>query len=144
MADNSRVRELGNPDAPLTQAELADIERFQVQRRKHPVPEDAWLYVAEIDRLLAHIRIRTAPLCEVHQRLEDADALECEIGNDCVACSLNERRELLGLIAPYAAEGNIEDSVTVLRRVAEFYETHVGEGRVIVSYPAATAPLAGA
>lgn len=83
-----------------------------------------------------------APLCAVHQRLEDAGNLECEIGNDCVACSLNERRELLRAIAPFAAEGNTEDSVTVLRRVVEFYETHVGEGRVIVSYraPAATTP----
>ena len=63
------------------------------------------------------------------------DKLECEIGNDCVACSLNERRELLALIAPFAAEGNTEDSVTVLRRVAEFYQTHVGEGRVVVFIP---------
>jgi hypothetical protein len=42
--------------ALLTDDELADIERFQKQRRQHPVPEDAWLYVAEIDRLLAYIR----------------------------------------------------------------------------------------
>ncbi len=77
------------------------------------------------------------PLCAVHQRLESTNALECEVGNDCVACSLNERRELLQLIAPFAAAGNTEDSVTVMRRVAEFYATHAGEGRVIVSYPAA-------
>lgn len=76
------------------------------------------------------------PLCAVHQRLEDIGALECEVGNDCVACSLNERCELLALIGPFAADGNTEDSVTVLRRVAEFYATHVGDDRVVVSYPA--------
>lgn len=76
------------------------------------------------------------PLCDIHQRLENAGSLECEIGNDCVACSLNERRELLELLAPFAAEGNTEDSVTVLRRVVQVYATHAGEGRVIVSYPA--------
>lgn len=82
---------------------------------------------------------KATPLCPVHRRLEDADALECEIGNGCVACSLNERRELLALIAPFAAEGNTEDSVTVLSRVVEFYKAHVGDNRVVVSYPAPAA-----
>lgn len=77
-------------------------------------------------------------LCPVHKRLDSAGTLECEVGNDCVACSLNERGELLQIIAPFAAEGNTEDSVTVMRRVVDFYATHVGEGRVVASYPAAT------
>jgi hypothetical protein len=41
----------------LSAEELLDIERFQKQRRKSPVPADAWIYVAEIDRLLTHIRL---------------------------------------------------------------------------------------
>jgi hypothetical protein len=45
------------PERMLTPEELIDIERFQKQRRKHPVESDAWLYVAEIDRLLTHIRL---------------------------------------------------------------------------------------
>ena len=83
--------------------------------------------------------LESQPLCPVHRKLEDAGKLECEIGgNNCVACSLNERTELLAILATFTAEGNTEDSVTVLRRVTEFYATHVGEDRVIVSYPAAT------
>ncbi len=45
------------PRRMLTAEEIIEIEQFQKQRRKHPVPQDAWLYVAEIDRLLAHIRL---------------------------------------------------------------------------------------
>lgn len=41
----------------LTAEEIANIERFQRQRRKNPVAADAWLYVAEIDQLLTHIRL---------------------------------------------------------------------------------------
>ena len=80
---------------------------------------------------------KATPLCPVHQRLEDSNNLECEIGgNDCAACSLNERAELLKLLAPFAAKDGSEDSLTVMRRVTDFYETHQGENRVVVSYPA--------
>jgi hypothetical protein len=77
------------------------------------------------------------PLCLIHQRLESAGKLTCEIGgNNCVACSLNERAELLTLLAPFAAKDGSEDSLTVLRRLADFSNTHQGDGRVVVSYPA--------
>ena len=82
---------------------------------------------------------KATPLCPVHQHLEDSNNLECEIGgNNCVACSLNERAELLKLIAPFAAKDGSEDSLTVMQRVADFYDTHQGENRVVISYPAAT------
>ena len=67
--------------------------------------------------------VPSAPLCPVHQSLEDQGKLECEIGgNNCVACSLNERAELLALLAPLAARDGSEDSVSVLRRVVETQE----------------------
>src|SRR5688500_16782533 len=56
------------------------------------------------------------PLCAVHQSIENKGALELEVGNNCVACSLNERTELLMILAPLAAPDGSEDSVTVLRR----------------------------
>jgi Zn ribbon nucleic-acid-binding protein len=40
----------------LSKGDIAEIERLQQQRRRFPVTQDAWLYVVEIDRLLAHIR----------------------------------------------------------------------------------------
>src|SRR5690349_16337345 len=40
----------------LSRAEIGEIEHLQEQRRRNPVAQDAWLYVAEIDRLLDHIR----------------------------------------------------------------------------------------
>lgn len=76
------------------------------------------------------------PLCPVHAAIDARGSLEVAIsGNNCVACSLNERQELLDLLAPFAPEDASEDSVTVLRKLAEFYDTHVGESRVVVSYP---------
>jgi len=86
---------------------------------------------------------KATPLCPVHQHLEDSDKLECEIGgNNCVACSLNERAELLKLLAPFAAKNGSEDSLTVMRRVVDFYDTHSGENRVVVSYPVPVTPVA--
>jgi hypothetical protein len=80
---------------------------------------------------------KNTPLCPVHQRLEDSNRLQCEIGgNNCVACSLNERAELLRLLAPFAVQDRSEDSLTVMQRVIDFYNTHSGENRVVVSYPA--------
>jgi hypothetical protein len=77
------------------------------------------------------------PLCPVHTRIDGAGTLEIETGgNACVACSLNERKELLDILAPFAAPEGSEDSVTVMRRVSDFYQTHAGDGRVVVSYPA--------
>lgn len=85
------------------------------------------------------------PLCPVHARIDSAGTLEVEIGgNACVACSLNERKELLDILAPFAAPEGAEDSVTVMRRVTDFYQTHVGDGRVVVSYPAPVAAPADA
>jgi len=85
---------------------------------------------------------RKTPLCPIHQMLDDSGTLECEIGgNNCVACSLNERAELLALLAPFAAKDGSEDTLTVLRRLTDFYGTHQGEGRVVVSYPASAPTL---
>ena len=42
------------------------------------------------------------------------------------------------LLAPFAAKDGSEDSLTVMRRVADFYDTHQGENRVVVAYPAPT------
>lgn len=75
------------------------------------------------------------PLCLLHKRLEDRNALEVVYGNDCIACSLNERQELLELLAPLAPQDAEADSVTVMRKVIEFWNTHQGEKRVVVSYP---------
>jgi hypothetical protein len=62
----------------LTREELNDIERFQRQRRKNPVPQDAWLYVAEIDRLLTHIRLEREQLeNEIFQDLTDPNFAAC-------------------------------------------------------------------
>jgi hypothetical protein len=80
------------------------------------------------------------PLCPVHKRIDDNGTLELEIGNNCVACSLNERTELLKVLEPVASPDGSEDSVTVLRRAIGFYQTHVGENRVVVPYPAAATP----
>jgi hypothetical protein len=77
------------------------------------------------------------PLCPAHKRLDERGTLEMTIGgNNCVACSLNERKQLLDLLAPFAPKDASEDSLTVLRRLAEFYATHQGKNRVVVSYPA--------
>lgn len=51
-------------DKLLTKDELGNINMYQAQRRKSPVPADAWLYVAEIDRLLGHIRLLSAALAD--------------------------------------------------------------------------------
>lgn len=57
------------------------------------------------------------PLCPVHTKLEADQQLECEIGNGCVACSLHERTQLLKLLGPYAPNGAMLDSITVLQRL---------------------------
>lgn len=55
------------------------------------------------------------PLCPLHRNLDDKGNLELEIGNDCVACSLNERTDLLSVLAGNAPVDGRTDSVTVLR-----------------------------
>ena len=56
------------------------------------------------------------PLCPVHKRLEESDNLEVEIGGlNCVACSLNERSEMLKVLAPLAPPDHSLDSIGVLR-----------------------------
>lgn len=42
------------------------------------------------------------PLCPVHRQVDNAGHLEVFYGNACVACSLNERAELLKLLEPFA------------------------------------------
>jgi hypothetical protein len=68
----------------------------------------------------------SGPLCPVHQRVEDLNQLEVPIGGlGCVACTLNERVELLQILAPCAPSDQSKGSVTVLREVVDFYQTHV-------------------
>lgn len=55
------------------------------------------------------------PLCAVHESLDKSDELVLHIGNGCVACSLNERNELLEMLTPFA-DG---DSVQSLFRLIE-------------------------
>lgn len=76
------------------------------------------------------------PLCPLHQSLENRGKLEVTYGNLCIACSLNEREALLDLLAPLAPRDGSADSLNVMRKVIEFWETHQGENRVVVSYPA--------
>lgn len=65
---------------------------------------------------------KSVPLCSVHQTLEDCDQLEVQIsGMNCVACSLNERAELLLILEPCAPIDQSKDSVTVLREVVDFW-----------------------
>lgn len=67
------------------------------------------------------VRLRGAndpPLCAGHRRLDEAGNLELRFGNDCVACSLNERAELLELLSKVA--DNDVDSVTALAKMVQF------------------------
>src|SRR5689334_16034514 len=43
--------------------------------------------------------VTAKPMCPVHRTIENKGELQLEIGNDCIACSLNERSELLGILA---------------------------------------------
>lgn len=55
------------------------------------------------------------PLCRVHARIKDRGALVMHYGNGCVACSLNERKELLDVLGSAVAQGEVIDSVSFLR-----------------------------
>ena len=76
------------------------------------------------------------PLCPIHKRLDVIDQLQMPVGNSCLACSLNERTELIELLAPFAADDGSDAPIDTLLRLVEFYETHNGPERVVVSYPA--------
>lgn len=57
------------------------------------------------------------PLCAVHDQLDQTGDLILAYGNKCVACSLNERQELLNLIAEFIDP--FADAVTCLKRLLE-------------------------
>jgi len=60
------------------------------------------------------------PLCGLHKSLEQRGWLVVEVSaNNCIACALNERKELLDLLAPVANPDGSEDSVAVLTRLRE-------------------------
>lgn len=92
------------------------------------------------DKLIPEKLEPPMPLCPVHQKIDDDPKGELILiySHGCVACSLGERDLLLDMLAPFAAKDGKEDSLTVLRRLADFYDAHVAEGRVILSYPAPT------
>lgn len=135
------------PDSPalstMNHNERADITSTQIE------PAPCFIFGTEVARASTITSNRNTstsaaaqeeqPLCPVHRSLEERDALEVGYGNNCIACSLNERQELLDLLAPFAAPDASEDTVTVLRRLADFWNTHQGENRVVVSYPASAA-----
>lgn len=54
------------------------------------------------------------PLCHVHARLEDQGKLLLTYGNRCVACSLNERQELLTVLESAVPENSSVDAVAFL------------------------------
>lgn len=58
--------------------------------------------------------VTAKPMCPVHRKIEDRGDMDLEIGNDCVACSLNERAELLAILATGTAADGKMDSVTAL------------------------------
>lgn len=90
-------------------------------------------------------QMESVPLCPVHESLDKRGKLEMTIGGlSCVACSLAERAMLLDLLAPFAPKDASEDSLAVMRRLTEFYDTHYAEGRIVVSYPAVASEGSGA
>lgn len=62
------------------------------------------------------VRSETLPLCTIHLRMENRGTLEAVYGNHCVACSLNERVELLNTLAGDNPPTRT-DSVTFLREL---------------------------
>lgn len=56
----------------------------------------------------------TMPLCHVHAEMEDKGRLLLTFGNGCVACSLNERQEILTVLEAVVPEGATVDSVSFL------------------------------
>ena len=71
------------------------------------------------------------PLCAVHKSLEDRNALEVEIsGMNCVACSLNERAELLKLLTPFAAPDGSKDSLQVVQGLIGALHDTLAEGEI--------------
>jgi hypothetical protein len=101
-----------------------------------PDREKHFLFLELEETGVGYLNLESGPLCDLHRRLDNKELLECEIGNHCVACSLNERTALLSILAPFAPEDQSKDSVTVAQELADFYATHHGDGRVVVSYPA--------
>ncbi len=70
----------------------------------------------------------TEGLCAVHKRLEKLNKLEVPVSKlGCVACSLNEREELLLILEPCAPPDQSKDSTTVLRELVDFWQTHHSE-----------------
>lgn len=58
------------------------------------------------------------PLCPVHRDLDRKNSLELTIGgNSCVACSLNEREQLLTIVAAATGADGSKDSLTCLTQI---------------------------
>lgn len=74
---------------------------------------------------LEHVTAK--PMCPVHRKIEDKGDAELEIGNDCLACSLNERAELLAILATGILADGSTDSVTALTAVINEREALLSE-----------------
>ena len=89
-------------------------ERVNDDYRTIPQPDHS-VMLQDLKALLHRLDSKT-PLCSIHQGLEDRGTLEIEIsGMDCIACSLNERADLLKMLAPFAAPNGAKDSLQVMR-----------------------------
>lgn len=98
--------QLGSP------ASREDVEKFRCLIEDIRRDERASL----VDSQVAE---NDTPLCVVHKSLDERNDLVLEIGNDCVACSLNERSELLNVLVPLAKPDGTQDSITVLNNAIE-------------------------
>ncbi len=82
---------------------------------------------------ISRITAVPTPLCPIHKQIDERGTLEMEIGGlGCLACTLQERVELLALLAPFA-DGST-DSVTTLRKVVDFCGTAVNLQRELAFY----------
>jgi hypothetical protein len=63
------------------------------------------------------------PLCTMHKHLDKVGELALNYGNGCVACSLNERKGLLELLAPFCQVGDYS-TTTLSRLVADRLESN--------------------
>lgn len=87
------------------------LKSLEAYRECHLVPS---YFLNALADLRAVLLDEDTPLCPVHKSLESRNNLELEIGNNCLACSLNERATLLRIIGPLAKPDGSEDSVSVL------------------------------
>lgn len=107
---------------------VAEIrERHEQWKQKNPDRVTEW-GVGSVDYLLSLYdsqAVVETPLCPVHKSLDERDDLELQIGNNCVACSLIERSQILDVLEPLANPDGTQDSLTVLNNALESAATRM-------------------